>query len=240
MAAAAEPENGGAVRSEELPAANSRPDAPVDEKPTAGEIAPTSKPVVVIDPGHGGGDTGEVGAKATREKDVVLQIALVTTELLKDSYEVVLTRREDVSLTQEQRSSEAVFRDADAFVSLHLGASSSTMANSIGIFVPGGSVTTTPAGRTMSAVPDVQRDSASRQFAGQLASSLHESTSATMRGVFAAPCRVFQGLAMPAVLVEAGFVTNPLEEDLLAGEAYQRSIAEGLAAGIRAFLSSQR
>lgn len=240
MAAAAGPENGGAVRSEELPAANSLPDAPADERPTARETAPSSKPVVVIDPGHGGGDTGEVGAKATREKDVVLQIALVTAELLKDSYEVVLTRREDVSLTQEQRSSEAVFRDADAFVSLHLGASSSTMANSIGIFVPSGSVTTTPAGRTMSAVPDVQRDSASRQFAGHLASSLHESTSATMRGVFAAPCRVFQGLEMPAVIVEAGFVTNPLEEDLLAGEAYQRTIAEGLAAGIRAFLSSQR
>lgn len=231
--AAAAAEENGRVKTEELTA----PDGAAEE--SVPRSSPASKPVVVLDPGHGGGDPGETGAAGTREEDVVLDIALRVADLLADGFEVILTRREDVALTHEQRANEANYRDADVFVSIHLGASSAVSANGVGVFVSSGTMTT-PAGRTIASRTGQNGQAENRRLAEQVASSIHASTASTVRGIHAAPCRVLEGLTMPAVLVETGFVTNPVEEELLAGESYRQTLAEGLAEGIRAFLASDR
>lgn len=231
--AAAAAEENGRVETEELPAPDAAAEEPVPQRTAA------ARPVVVLDPGHGGGDPGETGAAGTPEEEVVLDIALRTAKLLDDTFEVILTRREDVALTHDQRSNEANYRDADVFVSIHLGASSAASANGVSIFVPSGTMTT-PAGRTIASRPGQNGQALNRRLADQVASSIHASTASTIRGIHAAPCRVLEGLTMPAVLVETGFVTNPVEEELLAGESYRQTIAEGLAEGIRAFLASNR
>lgn len=241
------PSGVGAVVTEELP----EPGAPAVEPgaepraaadadyPGGAEVAPEPRPVVILDAGHGGGDTGETGVKGTEEKEVVLQIARAAGELLSDSYKVVLTRREDVALTSEQRASDANYQRGNVFVSIHTGASGTPAANGIELFAPTSTITTA-AGRTIAASSDDSSGELSRRLAQQLSSALQATTSASPRGIHSAPCKVFKGLTMPAVLVEVGFITNPVEEDLLAGEDYQRSIAEGIAAGIRAFLSPTR
>lgn len=194
--------------------------------------------IVVIDPGHGGGDSGEEGVNGIGEGDLMLQVAQATEEQLAGSCEVFLTRRSnETTLSAEQRAGDANYRRADVFVSLHAGASSSPSANGIEVFIPTGT-TTTAAGRTISARGDASNQERNQKLAQHLLTSIHATTSATARGIYRAPCRVFNGLTMPAALVEIGFLTNPLEADLLAGDEYQRTIAEGIAGGIRAFLSS--
>ncbi len=241
------PTGAGAVATEELP----EPGAPAVEpgvepraepgtESTGGaEIPKEQRPVVILDAGHGGGDTGETGGNGTEEKEIVLQIARAAGELLADACKVVLTRREDVALSPEQRASDANYQRGNVFVSIHTGASGTPAANGIELFVPTSTITTA-AGRTIAVSADDSSGELSRRLAQQLSSALQATTSASPRGIHSAPCRVFKGLTMPAVLIEVGFITNPVEEDLLAGEDYQRSIAEGIASGIRAFLSSTR
>lgn len=232
-AAEGAPPGSGTVSSEEL----AEPETSTPPETTASP-QPSDEMVVVIDPGHGGGDTGEVGVGSAREKDVVLAVALKTAAILKERFEVFLTRKDDVSLTEEQRAAEAKFRNADAFISLHLGASASASANGIGVYYPTDTATT-PAGRTIAGGAGTSVQLQRRQFAERLSATVQASTAAATRGVHAVPCRVFEGLDMPAVLIEAGFVTNPVEEELLVSDAYQASIAEGLAAGIQAFLAAR-
>ena len=237
---AAAPGRANAVATEDLPEPASTLASPREEgiRDTAGTRA--ARWVVVIDAGHGGADPGEVGGNGTREKSIVLEIALATADRLKDSCEVILTRRsDDVALTAEQRARDANYRRGDVFVSLHTGASTSTSANGFEAFIPAGT-TTTRSGRTITAGSDRSNVESSRKLAQQLVASIYAATSATSRGVYSVPCRVFDGLTMPAALVEVGFVTNPVEEELLASEDYRQTIAEGLAEGIRAFLSSLR
>jgi len=85
------------------------------------EFTPREKKVVVIDPGHGGEDPGAVGFGGTYEKDINLQVALKTTELLKN-YEIdtIMTRTADIYTELEKRSAIAEQNDADLFISIHM------------------------------------------------------------------------------------------------------------------------
>ena len=89
--------------------------------------------VVVLDPGHGGHDPGAVGKKGLQEKDVVLDVALKTKEILskEPNIEVVLTRDRDVFIRLEERSLIALQKEADLFVSIHANASPSRAARGI-------------------------------------------------------------------------------------------------------------
>jgi N-acetylmuramoyl-L-alanine amidase len=85
------------------------------------EFAPREKKVVVIDPGHGGEDPGAIGPGGTYEKDINLQVALKTVELLKN-YEIdtIMTRTIDIYTELEKRSAIAEQNDADLFISIHM------------------------------------------------------------------------------------------------------------------------
>ncbi len=92
-----------------------------------------ARKVVVLDPGHGGHDPGAVGKKGLQEKDVVLDVALKTREILSKEphIEVVLTRDKDVFIPLEERSLIALQKEADLFVSIHANASPNRAARGI-------------------------------------------------------------------------------------------------------------
>ncbi len=103
----------------------------IDIYGTSAEVPAVPRPAavlrkrIVIDPGHGGHDTGAVGPNGLYEKDVVLDIALKLKKILSESpdYEVFLTRDSDVFIPLEERTAIANSRHADLFVSVHANAS---------------------------------------------------------------------------------------------------------------------
>ncbi|HET6515600.1 MAG TPA: N-acetylmuramoyl-L-alanine amidase [Thermodesulfovibrionales bacterium] len=92
-----------------------------------------SRKVIVLDPGHGGHDSGAIGRNGLQEKDVVLDIALKVRELLaaEPNLEIVLTRETDVFIPLPERTAMAMKRDADLFVSIHANASPNRAARGI-------------------------------------------------------------------------------------------------------------
>lgn len=97
------------------------------------QVKVVAKRVVVLDPGHGGHDPGAVGSKGLYEKDVVLDIALRTRDILskEPDLEVSLTRDKDVFIPLEERTAIARNKDADLFVSIHVNASPNRNARGI-------------------------------------------------------------------------------------------------------------
>lgn len=130
---------------------------------TAG-IATAASPVkcIVIDPGHGGHDTGTIGAGGLREKDLVLDVARRLRAYIKNNFpgiEVILTRDSDRFIALEQRTAIANSRRADLFISIHANASLSRVASGVETFFvspdraaqfPGGGSGAEPAGATPS------------------------------------------------------------------------------------------
>lgn len=97
------------------------------------QVKVVAKRVVVLDPGHGGHDPGAVGPKGLYEKNVVLDIALRTRDILskEPDLEVSLTRDKDLFLPLEERTAIARNKDADLFVSIHVNASPNRNARGI-------------------------------------------------------------------------------------------------------------
>jgi len=176
--------------------------------------------IVVVDPGHGGGDPGAVG-NGIQEKDVVLPISQATgRELQRLGYVVYYTRTEDVEIDLAPRVALAEKVGANAFVSIHANSLASRADQVRGIetfFAPG-----SRSGRELAELIQAQAVSA---------------TGANDRGVKSARFYVIYKTTMPSVLVETGFVTNPQEAANLANPAYQQTLGEGIARGVHQFLS---
>jgi N-acetylmuramoyl-L-alanine amidase len=86
----------------------------------------TTRKVVVLDPGHGGKDTGIISTTGILEKQIVLKLAQMTAELLNDRYHPLLTRTTDTRLSATDRTAFANRNKADLFLSLHLHARKNT------------------------------------------------------------------------------------------------------------------
>jgi len=218
---------------------------------------------VVIDPGHGGENVGALGPGGTREKDVALAIARrLRTELVNTrGLQVFLTRDDDADLALDERTAIANNYKADLFVSIHANASRARGAKGSEVYFLSyqasdddsrlaaqleGAAEPLPEAPPGSDLALILWDMAQAQHleeSSALASRLQEElavvTGSEGRGVKQAPFRVLVGAAMPAVLVEVAFISNPDEEKLLASEAYQQKIAGSLARGIERFRKEQ-
>lgn len=216
---------------------------------------------VVIDPGHGGRDTGAIGPSGVKEKDVVLDIGLRLKRMIEASLGVraVMTRSTDVFLPLEERAAIANRHKADFFISLHVNAAPQSRA--VGSETYFLSREPSDRGARASAVREntaltlegiglkeqeslkaVLWDMAqtlyvreSSELAELLLNELGQILKVNNRGVKSAPFFVLIGAAMPSVLVEAAFITNPDEERRLQGDAYRRRVAEALLAGVAKF-----
>jgi N-acetylmuramoyl-L-alanine amidase len=218
--------------------------------------------VAVVDPGHGGEKEGAASADGLLEKDVTLQIARrLKARLERMGGKVILTRSVDATVPLASRAALANAERADLFVSIHLNATPSQARSRVrGVETYFLSADATDSSATavaarenadrlageppMDAADPVAgilaslEDSANLQESSRLAYAIHERVAgpaAEDRGVKQAPFYVLAGARMPAVLVEAGFLSHPEEARKLRSAAHQERIAQGIAEGIAAW-----
>ena len=195
---------------------------------------------IVLDPGHGGKDTGKVnGPYKYTEKAATLDTAARLKLLLeKQGFEVVFTRTKDVFVDLDDRAAMATSIKADLFVSLHYnaGPAGDTTADGIETYclTPAGQRSTNAgkAKSTTGSEPGNRFDTANMALAWGIQRHLVKSTGADDRGVRRARFAVLRTLSCPGVLIEGGFMSSRKEGALIADAAYRQKIAEAVAAGI--------
>ncbi len=231
--------------------------------PEAVNIAERSgPPPIVIDPGHGGDDTGAVAADGLMEKNLVLDIARrLERRLTTLGYPVRLTRTGDDSRALSDRTALANRLQARVFVSLHANASTVAAVRGAETYYMSLDASSTDAhaaatadlenqpaqaGSTSSSLDLILWDLAqaevlneSSRLALDTQKRLNERLGLRDRGVKQAPFVVLTGATMPAILVEVGFLSNPEEARRLAGADYRDCLAEAIAGGIDDFVRSQ-
>jgi N-acetylmuramoyl-L-alanine amidase len=224
--------------------------------------APTRVPgalTVVLDAGHGGHDTGAVGPSGLLEKDVVLDLALRLRRLLRDrlGVRVIMTRTEDIFIPLQERTAIANRAKADFFVSLHMNGAAKRGAVGFETFYftrePSDNdarasaqrenlIIETDAARgkdqesllriTLADMAVTRDMRESGELAELVLTSLDKLLKVENRGVKSGPFYVLATAAMPAILVEGAFITNPKEERRLQQEAYRERVATALFEGI--------
>jgi N-acetylmuramoyl-L-alanine amidase len=192
--------------------------------------------VIVIDAGHGGlYEPGVEGPGGLVEKDLTLAVGVQLQQLLSASIaqQVVLTRNEDSGLSLHQRAASAKNAKGDLLVSIHCGGSFSPSAAGMTLYYPPPQSSEEP--RSLLMPYDISRQS--EEIATLIADSLRRATSAVVDRIHPAPCAILNASEMPGVLIEIGYLTNPAEEADLGNRSYQKRIAEGISAGIAAYLN---
>ena len=194
--------------------------------------------VIVLDPGHGGRDSGAHGA-ATEEKDLVLDLAhTLAGRLHAEGHQVRLTRSGDEYVALTNRCERAATLGADLFVSLHFNAGANIEARGIETFVlpPPGLASTSGSGTDLSETLGNRFQAANRVLGYTLQRHLLSATGAEDRGLKQARFAVLRHAPCPAALVELGFLSNAAEEALIRSPAYREALTDGLARGITDYL----
>lgn len=235
---------------------------PRDDAGSEGATGGAAQPLrlIVLDAGHGGHDSGAIGPTGVMEKDVVLDVTRRVARLMDESgmgIKVVLSRSGDAFVTLRDRTNFANKQRADLFVSIHANAhprsvsegvetyflsseASDTEARQIAAIENGALQLETPASRQKAdAVKSILWDLAQSEFQQEssfLAETVLDSMSRSLRlinrGVKQAGFYVLGGAAMPAILIEIGFLTNPREERKLAAAEHREAVAKAIFAGL--------
>jgi N-acetylmuramoyl-L-alanine amidase len=211
---------------------------------------------IVIDPGHGGHDTGTIGSNGLEEKDLVLDVSLRLGKLLQQRLgaDVVYTRDDDTFVPLETRTAIANQAEADLFVSVHANSSQNpesrgvetyylnftTSSDALEVAARENAVSDQSIHQLQQLVKNIalqEKVEESREFAADVQHALYTGlVSATPaiqnRGVKKAPFVVLIGAKMPSILAEISFVSNPQDERKLRSPAYRQRIALALYRGI--------
>ena len=215
--------------------------------------------VIVLDAGHGGHDPGAIGPRGLQEKDVVLDITRRVARMLESGpgVKVALTRTGDYFVPLRERAAFANTQRADLFVSIHANAhrvsgsegvetyflsseASDTEARQVAALENGVIQLESPSSRgRMDILKTILWDLAQSEFqaeSSRLAETVQDSITFSLgipnRGVKQAGFYVLGGVAMPAILVEIGFVTNKKEERRLQDSGYREQVARAIYAGL--------
>ena len=212
----------------------------------------------MIDPGHGGEDGGAKGPKGLKEKVAALDIAQVLAARLEAAgFEAILTREDDTFIPLWDRAKAANAKGADLFLSLHLNAARARAARGSEVYFlslgkgddeevvalenAGAEAPAAPADSVVASILDDLAQKAYLQDSERLAvaiqGQLNRLAGIKERGVKQAPFIVLRGAAMPAVLVEVAFISNPKEEEKLRDEAFRGRVAEALVLGVRRYFA---
>lgn len=212
-------------------------EAPMDVH-VAAALSPSVLPTVVIDPGHGGRDEGARGYGLV-EKDVALDLASrVEQQLQVFGFKTVMTRRNDTYVSLPERAMMANQVEFSVFVSLHCNNSPSSTAAGIETYFATEKVAPEPEWSFVGffAKPEPMASSdRGENMAGYVQASLLNRTEAGNRGIKARPLYVVRHTRAPAVLVEAGFLSNPFEARMLATAEYRERLAGAIAEGVAQF-----
>jgi N-acetylmuramoyl-L-alanine amidase len=191
---------------------------------------------IVLDPGHGGADTGARGLSGHVEKEWTLDVARHVGSRLTDAgVRVVLTRESDITAPLEGRPAFCLAHGGDVFVSIHFNSGGPT-ANGIETYclTPAGSASTDDANSRHR--NDAQTANRWDERNVWLAHCVHvaalSATGAADRGVRRARFEVLRDANCPAILIEGGFLTNQTEEQQVMNPEYRNRLAEAIAKGI--------
>ncbi len=217
---------------------------------------------IAIDPGHGGYDTGTVGATGLMEKDLVLDVAQRLGRMLQKQLgaEVVYTREDDTYVPLENRIALANEKQVDLFISIHANSSRNRGVRGVETFYL--NFTSDPAvlelasrenalsQKSVHELQDLVRQitrnekiSESRELAREIQRHLHgqlrkSSRHIINRGVKRAPFVVLIGGNMPSVLTEIAFLSNRTDEKILKSATGRQKVAEGLYAGVSQYMEN--
>ena len=185
---------------------------------------------IVIDPGHGGSDTGAIGPSGVREKDVNLLIASQLNSLLTGAgARVIMTRERDVDCAYPQCSDEAELsarvayakkNNPDIFISLHNDAYYNRSSNGTATYY-------------------FVKSEQDARLARDIQRNLQRNVGLTDKGIRKANFYVLRNTKMPAALVEVAFISNVNEEQLLITVAFQKKAALGIFEGINEYFSGR-
>lgn len=210
------------------------------------------EPMIIIDPGHGGHDAGAHGPGGSVEKKINLEFANVLKETLQPGYQVKLTRTGDYRVSLKKRASVANHQGGALFISLHSGGSVRAGLEEWAVyyFAPNES-------RARSGVPRQANDASagrsldwrkvqakltrvSRSLAETVADHLENSPDIGRVESSGVPLLLLEGIDMPAVIVEAGYLTNPACEGRLSDPDFLAAAAQCLRNGIDAFFQEKQ
>jgi len=193
--------------------------------------------IICLDPGHGGKEPGyRVGSK--REKDYTLTLAFELREQLrKAGFKVHLTRSTDRTVELSDRPAVAKRHKADLFVSLHFNATDGGRNDAKGsetyCYTPAGAPSTNAGGKGSGGWAAGNKFNANNLvLACQIQKSLVRNLNVEDRGVRRARFAVLRDATMPAVLIEAGFLSHPAEGKKILNAAYRREMARAIVSGI--------
>lgn len=221
------------------------------------------KKVIIIDPGHGGLETGAKGKFGTEEKNITLAIGLKLKSIIERNLaaQVVLTRDKDIDFSLDSRAAIANNNRADVFVSIHTNSSYRKDARGSETFFLSRNATDEEARRLAylennsaeveSGIVDDNKNeiqmilwdmaqAAYLKQSSQLAEFIQKELNVLLgtenRGIKQAPFKVLTGVACPAVLVEVAFISNTEEERRLGNVEFQSNVAQAIYRGLVNFL----
>jgi N-acetylmuramoyl-L-alanine amidase len=234
-----------------------------DDDPAAPAAAPHPKPIetICLDPGHGGEDFGAIGRSKLKEKDVTLKIALKLKKLIESrtGLRVIMTRDKDSEVSLNTRASIANNQLAQMFISIHANSSFRKSAyGSETYFVslqatdpealelaqkenqndedPGEAIQNDELKMILWNMAQTEHIRESSRLAEAIQNELNQLLGTRNRGVKQAPFRVLMRTAMPAVLIETVFISNPSEERRLQGDDFLERIAQAIYNGVSKFI----
>ncbi|MDD8020572.1 MAG: N-acetylmuramoyl-L-alanine amidase [Acidobacteriota bacterium] len=217
---------------------------------------------IVIDPGHGGIESGAKGNYGSLEKDITLSVAKKLRDKIEGElkYRVVMTRDSDVVVALDRRAAVANNNKADLFISIHANGSRRTKARGSETYFLSLNATDEESRRLayfennsgelenrlgeqdFDELKLILWDMAqsaylkqSSQLADLVQSQLNQLLNTQNRGIKQAPFKVLTGVASPAILVEIAFITNPEEEKKLQSEEFQTQVAEAIYRGLNEY-----
>jgi N-acetylmuramoyl-L-alanine amidase len=216
---------------------------------------------ICIDPGHGGSDLGAVGSSKSAEKDITFKVGKKLRQLIMSrlGLNVIMTREDDTEVSLNSRVSIANNNKAQLFVSIHVNSSFRKSARGSETYYVSLKATDQEAfqlsqkeNKAFEELNGVTEDDELKMILWDMAQSEYIKESSKLaefmqeelnillgtrnRGVKQAPFRVLMRAAMPAVLVEIAFLSNPIEENKLQDEAFLDNVADALYTGISKYI----
>ncbi|MBP7635421.1 N-acetylmuramoyl-L-alanine amidase, partial [Candidatus Ozemobacteraceae bacterium] len=202
---------------------------------------------IVIDPGHGGSDTGVTANGLSPEKEITLSIAAKLRQALRQAgFNAYVLRSQDMTMSPSDRLAAANKAGGDLVVSLHVGGSSDESIegaacfsyDSAGITFEGESGGRISPHNVYGDWSKATRFDLARFLSGKIRDRLVQHLSARDRGVRPLPLLPLRFMLYPAVLVEVGMLSNPTEGPKLSTSGYQEAAARSIANGIIDFFNS--
>ena len=224
---------------------------------------PPRKPVIVIDPGHGGYDPGAIGAAGTREKVITYAASLeLQSQLIATGrYDVIVTRKKDVYVAHEERLRIARAGGADLFISIHADATASGSARGASVYTLADravnrskrivnsqnwimdvdlSEQSDPVGDILVDLAQRKTASQSDEFAESLIAELSNSTHLIGNTHRRAGYFVLLAPDVPAVLLELGFIANAQDEALLNNKTHRKKVLKSVTRAINLHFDKQK